>query len=147
MARDGLMPEKFATINPKTQTPVKLILISGVCMSITAGLTPIGHLAELVNIGTLAAFVLVCGGVIALRKTKPDMPRPFRLGFHPVIPVLGIVSCLYLMASLPASTWARFGIWMAVGMVIYFAYGRKNSLAGQIDSQVITEKIAQGDVS
>jgi len=147
MSRDGLIPERFAAIHPKTQTPVKLILISGIFMSVTAGLTPIGHLAELVNIGTLAAFVLVCGGVIALRKTKPDMPRPFRLGFHPVIPVLGILTCSYLMASLPAATWGRFGIWMVIGMIIYFVYGRKNSVAGQADAQLVAGKVAQGDLS
>lgn len=144
MSRDGLIPEKFAAINPKTQTPVQLILVSGFFMAITAGLTPIGHLAELVNIGTLAAFVLVCGGVIALRRNKPDMPRPFKLGFHPVIPILGIISCLYLMASLPAATWARFGIWMALGFAIYYLYGRKHSIVGQLDS-VNVDKLAQGD--
>ena len=99
------------------------------------------------NIGTLAAFILVCGGVIALRKNKPDMPRPFRLGFHPVIPLLGILTCAYLMASLPAATWFRFGIWMALGMVIYFVYGRKNSLAAQADEQVVAQKLTQGDLS
>ncbi len=96
-------------------------------MAITAGLTPIHKLAELVNIGTLAAFVFVCAGVIVLRYTKPDMPRPFKLGFHPVIPVLGIVFCLYLMASLPFETWLRFGIWMLLGLAVYFVYGYRHS--------------------
>jgi len=85
-------------------------------------------LAELVNIGTLAAFVLVCGGVIVLRQTKPNMPRPFKLGFHPLIPTLGILTCFYLMLSLPLATWLRFGAWMAFGLLIYYAYGRRNSL-------------------
>lgn len=128
MSRDNLLPQNFAKINPKTQTPVAVIVVSGGIMAIIAGLTPIGLLAELVNIGTLAAFVLVCGGVIVLRRTKPDMPRPFKLGFHPIIPLAGIISCLYLMMSLPAATWLRFGIWMIIGMVIYYAYGRRNSL-------------------
>lgn len=127
ISRDGLLPASFGKVNPKTQTPVKVILVSGLLIAITAGLTPIGKLAEMVNIGTLAAFVFVCAGVIVLRYTKPDMPRPFRLGFHPVIPSLGIVFCLYLMASLPFETWVRFGVWMVLGLVIYFLYGYRNS--------------------
>lgn len=128
ISRDGLLPTRFAKVHKKTQTPVSIIMTSGIVMSIVAGLTPIGKLAELVNIGTLAAFVLVCGGVIALRITKPDMPRPFKLGFHPVIPSLGIIFCLYLMFSLPGGTWLRFLIWMAIGIGIYWFYGYKNSL-------------------
>ncbi len=131
ISRDGLFPKRFAKINEKTQTPVGIILVSGVFMSITAGLTPIGHLAELVNIGTLAAFVLVCGGVVALRSSQPNMARPFKLPFHPIIPVLGIISCLYLMVSLPVETWMRFVIWMALGLAIYFGYGYRNSLANK----------------
>lgn len=128
ISRDGLLPRRFAKVNSKTHTPVSIILVSGVIMAITAGLTPIGELAELVNIGTLAAFVLVCGGVIALRITKPDMPRPFKLAYNPLIPTLGILSCLYLMWSLPSITWIRFLLWMAAGVGIYFVYGYKNSL-------------------
>lgn len=127
MSRDGLIPSSLGTVNKKTQSPTTIILVSGAFMALTAGLTPIGMLAEMVNIGTLAAFVFVCAGVIVLRHTSPDMPRPFRLGFHPVIPTLGIVFCLYLMASLPIETWLRFGVWMAIGLVIYAVYGYKNS--------------------
>lgn len=127
ISRDGLFPPTLARVNQKTQTPVTIILLSGTVIAITAGLTPIGKLAELVNIGTLAAFVFVCAGVIVLRFTKPDMPRPFRLGFHPLIPSLGIIFCLYLMASLPLETWLRFGVWMGVGMAVYFVYGYRNS--------------------
>ena len=141
ISRDGLLPTRFAKVNAKTHTPVSIILVSGSIMSITAGLTPIGELAELVNIGTLAAFVLVCGGVIALRVTKPDMPRPFKLAYNPVIPALGILSCLYLMWSLPVITWVRFLIWMAVGIGIYFAYGYKNSLVNRGASLPIKEGI------
>jgi APA family basic amino acid/polyamine antiporter len=129
ISRDGLFPKRFAKINETTKTPVGIILVSGVFMAITAGLTPIGYLAELVNIGTLAAFVLVCGGVVALRSNQPNMARPFKLPFHPVIPVLGIISCLYLMVSLPGETWLRFVIWMALGLAIYFGYGYRNSSA------------------
>ncbi len=128
ISRDGLLPTRFAKVHPKTHTPVPIILGSGLVMSVTAGLTPIGELAELVNIGTLAAFVLVCGGVIALRVIRPDLPRPFKLPWNPLIPSLGILSCLYLISSLPLITWVRFIMWMAIGVVIYFAYGYKNSL-------------------
>lgn len=128
MSRDNLLPQNFAKVHKKTQTPIAVILVSGFIMAIIAGLTPINLLAEMVNIGTLAAFVLVCGGVIVLRHTKPEMPRPFKLGFHPLVPSFGILSCLYLMMSLPLATWFRFGIWMAAGLVIYYLYGRRNSL-------------------
>lgn len=128
MSRDHLLPQGFAKVNEKTQTPVTLIMVSAVIMAAVAGLTPIGLLAELVNIGTLAAFVIVCGGVIVLRRTRPDMPRPFKLIFYPWIPLLGIVSCIYLMVSLPGATWLRFSMWMIVGIAIYFVYGYKNSL-------------------
>jgi basic amino acid/polyamine antiporter, APA family len=131
ISRDGLLPKFFSEVHPRTQTPVSVIMIAGVFMALTAGLTPIGELAELVNIGTLAAFVLVCGGVIALRFTKPEMNRPFKLRFHPLIPSLGIIFCLTLMASLPLATWIRFGVWMLLGIIIYFTYGYKNSLANK----------------
>ncbi len=127
MSRDGLLPPVFSAVNKKTQTPVRVIIASGVLIAAVAGFTPIGKVAELVNIGTLAAFVLVCGGVILLRYTKPNLKRPFRTPFSPVIPLLGIVFCLYLMASLPAETWWRFVVWMAVGIVIYFTYSRTHS--------------------
>ncbi|MES2503869.1 MAG: amino acid permease [Myxococcota bacterium] len=131
ISRDGLLPMRFSRINPKTQTPTGIILVSGVVMAVIAGLTPIGKLAELVNIGTLAAFVLVCGGVIALRIKNPDMPRPFKLSFHPLIPVLGIIFCVYLMLSLPFETWLRFIVWMAIGLILYAVYGYRNSVEGK----------------
>lgn len=127
MSRDGLLPPVFSAINRTTQTPVRVILASGLLIAAIAGLTPIGDVAELVNIGTLAAFVLVCGGVIVLRYTKPDLPRPFKTPFSPLIPLLGIAFCVYLMASLPAITWARFLIWLGVGMLVYFGYSRTRS--------------------
>lgn len=143
MARDGLMPPRFAKVHPKTQTPVPIILTSGVIMAAVAGFTPIGKLAELVNIGTLAAFVLVCGGVIALRKTKPNMPRPFKLGFHPLIPSLGIFFCTYLMFSLPFGTWLRFLGWMAIGIGIYVFYGYKNS---HLNKEKVSDELGIGAV-
>ncbi len=127
MARDGLLPPIFSAVNRSTRTPVRIIMLSGVLIAAIAGFTPINDVAELVNIGTLAAFVLVCAGVIVLRYTRPDMPRPFRTPFSPLIPVLGMASCMYLMVQLPAITWWRFAIWMAIGVVVYFTYSRSHS--------------------
>ncbi len=131
MSRDGLLPPLFARISPRTRTPVRVILASGLLIAAVAGLTPIGTVAELVNIGTLAAFFLVCLGVLALRYTHPDLPRPFRTPWSPLVPLLGAASCLYLMLSLPLVTWLRFGAWLALGLVIYFAYSRKHSLLAE----------------
>jgi len=127
MSRDKLLPPIFSAIHPKTQTPVRIIIGSGVLIAAVAGFTSIDAVAELVNIGTLAAFVVVCGGVIFLRYTKADIPRPFKTPFSPWIPLLGILFCLYLMISLPLITWARFFIWMAIGIVIYFSYSMRKS--------------------
>ena len=122
MSRDGLLSPFFSKVDPKTQTPVRVIVLCGIIMSFVAGFMPLGDLAELVNIGTLAAFVLVCLGVIVLRITKPDMERPFRSPFSPMFPVLGMLSCGALMAFLPAITWLRFGIWLVIGLIVYFGY-------------------------
>ena len=131
MSRDGLLPPVFARVNPRTGTPVRVILISGLAMAAVAGFTPIGQVAELVNIGTLAAFFLVCLGVIGLRYTHPDLPRPFRTPWSPLVPLLGAASCLYLAAQLPLVTWLRFGLWLALGLVIYFVYSRRHSALAQ----------------
>ena len=127
MSRDGMLPPVFSAINKSTHTPVRVIIASGVLIAAIAGFTPIGDVAELVNIGTLAAFVLVCAGVIHLRYTRPDLKRPFRTPFGSVTPLLGIVFCVYLMLSLPPVTWMRFGVWLALGAVIYFTYSRTHS--------------------
>jgi APA family basic amino acid/polyamine antiporter len=127
MSRDGLLPPVFATVNRRTRTPVRVILTSGVLMAAVAGFTPIRVIAELVNIGTLAAFVIVCLGVILLRYTHPELPRPFRTPFGIFLPILGILTCLYLMYSLPGVTWLRFFVWLAIGLVIYFIYSRSHS--------------------
>jgi APA family basic amino acid/polyamine antiporter len=131
MSRDGLLPPGIARIHPATKTPARTILVSGVVMAAIAGFTPIGDVAELVNIGTLAAFVLVCGGVIALRRSRPDLPRPFRTPWMPAAPLLGIVFCLYLMLSLPWVTWVRFVAWLVIGLVVYFAYSMRHSALAQ----------------
>ncbi|MBA3582753.1 MAG: amino acid permease [Gammaproteobacteria bacterium] len=127
MSRDGLLPFAFQTLYPKTQTPARVIAACGVLMALVAGFMPIDAVAKLVSIGTLAAFVMVCVGVLILRYTRPDLPRPFRIAFNPVVPVLGILSCGYLMYSLPLQTWLRFGVWLLIGLVVYFFYSRKNS--------------------
>jgi APA family basic amino acid/polyamine antiporter len=131
MARDGLLPPAFAKVHPRTQTPLRVILAGGVLMAAVAGFTPIGHVAELVNIGTLAAFFLVCVGVIVLRYTQPDVPRPFKTPLMPLVPLAGAGICLYLMAQLPTVTWLRFGVWLAIGFIIYFGYSRRRSAIAQ----------------
>lgn len=128
MSRDGLFPQALAQINPKTQTPLRIIAVSGVIIAIVAGVTPIQRVAELVNIGTLAAFTLVSIGVIVMRYTKPDLHRPFKIPFSPLLPCLGVVFCIYLMSSLPRITWISFFIWIFIGLVVYFVYGRSRSL-------------------
>jgi APA family basic amino acid/polyamine antiporter len=128
MARDGLLPPVFAQVNETTRTPVRIILTSGFIMAAIAGFTPISHVTELVNIGTLAAFVLVCAGVIVLRYKQPELHRPFKTPFSPIIPMLGMGFCLYLMFSLPLITWIRFGVWLAIGLIVYFTYSRHHSL-------------------
>lgn len=131
IARDGLISPFFAQVSPKTQTPVRTTVIAGVLMAAMAGFVPFGALAELVNIGTLAAFVLVCAGVIVLRKTHPDMPRPFKMPGGILLPVLGVLSCGALIAFLPWETHLRFLGWLAAGLVIYFAYGMRHSKLAQ----------------
>lgn len=131
MSRDGLLSPFFAEVNPKTQTPVRVIIITGVIMAIGAGLFPLGALAELVNIGTLAAFVLVCFGVIVLRIRQPDIHRPFKTPLNPVFPVLGMLSCGALMSFLPHSTWLRFIVWITIGLIIYFSYSIRHSKLAQ----------------
>lgn len=127
MARDGLVPPFFAEVDGKTQTPVRNTVICGVIMAVMAGFIPLGALAELVNIGTLAAFVLVCGGVIALRIQQPDLPRPFKMPFDLLLPILGMLSCGALIAFLPWHTHLRFVGWLALGVLIYFGYGIRHS--------------------
>jgi APA family basic amino acid/polyamine antiporter len=127
MSRDGLLSPLFSSINPKTQTPVKNTVICGLIMAIAAGFIPLNALAELVNIGTLAAFVLVCVGVITLRRTHPDLKRPFTMPGGIILPLLGVASCGALIAFLPWETHLRFILWLAVGLIIYFGYSIKHS--------------------
>lgn len=126
MARDGLLPKFFAHLHPKYRTPLWPTILTGVFVGVSAMLMDIGQAAELTNIGTLSAFILVCGGVMMLRKTHPNMHRAFKCPLNPLLPILGIVSCLGLMLSLPLMTWIRFVVWFALGMLIYFLYGFRN---------------------
>lgn len=127
ISRDGLFPSTFAKTHPKTKSPILIIILSGLIIAAVAGLMPINEAAELVNIGTLSAFVMVCSGVIVLRHTQPNLPRPFKLPWSPLIPLLGILFCVYLMLNLPWVTWERYFIWMVLGFGVYFGYGYRNS--------------------
>jgi APA family basic amino acid/polyamine antiporter len=133
MSRDGLLSPFFSEVNPKTQTPVRVIVLCGIIISLIAGFIPLGDLAELVNIGTLAAFVLVCLGVIVLRITKPDMKRPFKAPFGALFPVLGMLSCGALMGFLPSITWLRFVVWLVIGLIVYFTYSINHSKLTETD--------------
>jgi APA family basic amino acid/polyamine antiporter len=131
MARDGLLPAVFGKVHPRFQTPYVTTIVTGIVAGAVAGLFPIGVLGELVSIGTLLAFVIVCAGIWVLRVRSPELPRPFRTPLVPLVPILGILICGYLMSSLPGDTWLRLIIWMAIGIVIYFSYSiRKSRFAG-----------------
>ena len=127
MSRDGLLPIGLSSVNQKTQTPIKTILICGIFISIVAGFTSLGTLAEIVNIGTLSAFVIVCLGVIFLRNHSSTDKNTFRNKWHPIVPFLGIISCSSLMIFLPILTWIRFLIWILIGIGMYFIYSYRNS--------------------
>ncbi len=120
MARDGLLPPVFGKVHPKFGTPYVSTIVTGLVAAVIAGMFPIGLLGELVSIGTLLAFVIVCGGIIVLRRKQPDLPRPFRTPMVPLVPILGILTCLGMMALLPKDTWLRLIIWLAIGLAIYF---------------------------
>ncbi|MCB0525996.1 MAG: amino acid permease, partial [Saprospiraceae bacterium] len=127
MSRDGLLPPAFGKVHSKYFTPYITTIVTGAVAAIIAGLFPIGILGELVSIGTLLAFALVCGGILVLRYKSPDIHRPFKTPFFPFVPILGVLSSLGVMATLPGDTWLRLIVWMAIGIVIYFLYGRKHS--------------------
>ncbi|MFG1780827.1 amino acid permease [Rhodococcus oryzae] len=130
MSRDGLMPRGLAKTGTKG-TPVRITVVVGVIVALLAAFFPMGTLEEMVNIGTLFAFVLVCIGVVVLRKTRPDLPRGFRVPLVPLVPILAVLACGWLMLNLSVETWIRFLVWMAIGVVVYFAYGKRKSVLGQ----------------
>src|SRR5262245_25287337 len=127
MCRDGLLPEGFAKVNPRYGTPANLTIGLGVFIAALAAVVPLNKIIELVNIGTLFAFIVVNIGVIILRRTRPDMPRPYKVPFSPWFPILGVLFAVYLMKDLPQATWVRFVLWLAAGLLIYLVYGYRNS--------------------
>ncbi len=129
MARDGLLPKNFfGAVHPRFHTPYKTTILTGCLVALMAAVIPLKVLVELINIGTLFAFVVVCLAVLIMRYTNPDANRPFRCPWVPFVPVMGMIVCLLLMSSLPIANWTRLGIWLLIGLVIYFFYGRKHSV-------------------
>jgi basic amino acid/polyamine antiporter, APA family len=128
MSRDGLLPRVFGRVHSRFRTPHVSTILTGTVCALVAGLTPIEVLGQLVSIGTLLAFVLVCAGVWILRNKRPDLERPFRTPLVPLVPILGILACFGLMATLPGDTWLRLFVWLVIGFVIYFGYSRKHSV-------------------
>jgi APA family basic amino acid/polyamine antiporter len=127
MSRDGLLPKLFCDIHARFRTPWRSNLLLMFVVCILGGFLPLSVLGEMTSIGTLLAFVIVCGGVIVMRRTNPDTPRPYATPLVPVIPILGILVCLTMMIFLGWSNWARLVIWLAIGLAIYFGYSRKHS--------------------
>jgi APA family basic amino acid/polyamine antiporter len=132
MARDGLVPRNvFASVHPRFRTPWISTMLIGVFVAAMTAFLPIDALLHLTNIGTLFAFVVVCAAVLIMRRTNPDAARPFRCPLVPAVPILGIGACLLLMLSLPAANWYRLFAWLALGLCIYFFYGRHHSILGK----------------
>lgn len=127
MSRDGLVPKVFGRVHPKTGSPRANTVIVSLFCGVLAAAIPLGQLADATSIGTLFAFGLVNIAVVVLRRTRPEMPRTFRVPLSPVLPVLGLGFCVWMMGSLSAVTWVVFGVWMAAGLVFYFVYGHRRS--------------------
>jgi APA family basic amino acid/polyamine antiporter len=131
MSRDGLLPRFFSRVHPRFKTPHRPTVLLGVVIAVVAGFTSLSELAELVNIGTLFAFIVVAIGVIILRRTRPDLHRAFRTPLVPAVPILSVCASLWLMLNLPTETWLRFAVWLVVGFFVYFLYGRTHSRVGR----------------
>ena len=131
MSRDGLLPSSLSKVHPKYGTPARMTAITGVAVAVISGFVGLETLAHLVSIGTLFAFVLVSVGVLVLRRTRPDLPRSFRTPAAPLVALLSVVMCVYLMLNLTGETWVRFLIWMVIGFVVYFGYSRRHSRLGE----------------
>ncbi|GJG85259.1 amino acid transporter [Gemmatimonadetes bacterium T265] len=145
MARDGLLPPVFGKVHPRFQTPYVTTILCGSIAAVIAGFFPIDLLGELVSIGTLFAFVVVSAGVLMLRYKRPELVRPFKTPFVPVVPILGILVCGYLMYHLPYDTWVRLFVWLLIGLVIYFLYGRTHSRVGGTMARVGAQPVMAGD--
>ncbi|MEU9331720.1 amino acid permease [Streptomyces sp. NPDC048290] len=144
MSRDGLLPRFFSYVHPRFKTPYRPTILLGVIIAIVAGFTPLSELAELVNIGTLFAFVVVAIGVIVLRRTRPDLPRSFRTPWVPALPIVSVAASLWLMLNLPAETWVRFAGWMILGVLVYFFYSRSHSRLAQEEPEPATPPAGDG---
>ncbi|KFF60972.1 amino acid permease [Cryobacterium sp. MLB-32] len=131
MSRDGLLPRWLSVTSEKRRTPARIQIIAGLAVALIAGLTDVGVLEEMINIGTLSAFVLVSIAVVVLRRKRPDLPRAFKVPFSPFLPILSAVLCVWLMLNLTTLTWARFGVWLLIGFAVYFLYGRSHSVLGR----------------
>jgi APA family basic amino acid/polyamine antiporter len=127
MSKDGLLPKTFSNVHPRFRTPWISSITVGLVVAVFASTIPLDKLGEMTSIGTLLAFIIVCAGVLVLRARRPDLARPFRAPFSPVTPVLGILISLAMMLGLPAETWLRLLIWLAIGLMIYFGYSIRHS--------------------
>lgn len=143
LARDGMLPDAFRRVHPTWGTPILMTTATVIAVALLAGFVPISVLAEMVSIGTLFAFLVVSIAVAVLRRTDPDMPRPFRVPLVPLIPILSALACLGLMASLAVETWLRFLAWLVLGLIVYFGYGRRHSRL-QTSPDTIAIRKAQG---
>jgi APA family basic amino acid/polyamine antiporter len=146
MARDGLLPQSFfGAVHERFKTPWKSTILTGAFVSLATAFLPLRILADLVSIGTLLAFVIVCAAVLIMRRTHPDADRPFRAPLVPLVPILGIATCLLLMFSLPAENWLRLGIWLLLGFVIYFGYGRRHSvMTRNLETEISKHGVSPG---
>jgi APA family basic amino acid/polyamine antiporter len=141
MAKDGLLWKWAGDIHPKFRTPWKSTAIVGICVAVVGSLVPIGSLGQMVSIGTLFAFVIVCAGVLVMRKKRPDIPRPFKTPLVPFVPIMGIIISVALMLGLNRHTWERLVIWLVIGLIIYFTYSVRNSKVqrGIVDTTPVPE--------
>jgi len=144
MSHDGLLPKWASAVHPRFRTPYISSIFVGVFVAIFAALIPISVLGELVSIGTLLAFIIVCAGIWVLRRTRPEVPRPFRTPWVPLVPILGIVISGLMMVSLPLDTWLRLIVWLIIGMVIYFTYSRRHSKVQQSGTPVSGPPVGAG---
>jgi APA family basic amino acid/polyamine antiporter len=140
MSRDGLLPKTMSKVDSVKKAPIINTWITGVLVAIFVGFIPLHRLAELVNIGTLFAYLVVSVGVLVLRKTQPELPRAFKVPFVPFIPIISMLFCGYLMFNLPMTTWIGFGIWLVIGLIVYFTFGYRNSELGKREKNLKADK-------